>query len=69
LRTSSSTGQLLGSIHNFTQWLGLDDRTWDNWLEAAFEAEIESGGRPLDPGDGRRIQKPALERLTLPGTQ
>jgi len=73
LRTSSSAGQLLGSIHNFIQWLGLDAHTWRDWLKAAFEAEIESGGSlrdfAADDGIDRGIQKPVLERLTLPGTR
>jgi hypothetical protein len=78
LRTTTRTGQLLGSVRNFVSWLGLDEtHAWSNWLEAAFLAELKAVTLSCAEGNcgGIRdqirdqIREPVLEHIVLPGAR
>jgi hypothetical protein len=70
LRTAKRDGQILGSVRDFVEWLGLDRaNTWDNWLQAAFLAELNAVTLSCANCGGIRdqIRKPVLEHVVLPG--
>ena len=67
LRTSVLDGQLLGSVHDFIAWLGLDrNHAWYDWLEEAFKIQMSLRSESDFSGPPSQSQCVVLKHIVLP---